>query len=135
VELDLRNFKQTLRMDVLSCKSPAMVRKEVWGHLLGYNLIRAPLARSALARGKSPRRLSFAGAVQTWAAYRGLLLCGGGVGGEPVAAGLLSAIASHEVGSRPGRVEPREVKRRRKGRLLTEPRQRRRAELPAGKES
>ena len=135
VELDLRNRKQTLRMDVLSCKSPAMVRKEVWAHLLGYHLIRAVLARSALARGKSPRRLSFAGAVQTWQAYRGWLLCGGGVGGESVVASLLSALASHEVGSRPGRVEPRAVKRRRKARLLTKPREQRRAELLAGKES
>jgi hypothetical protein len=37
-ELDLRSLKVTLGMDVLRCKSPEMVRKEVWAHLLVYNL-------------------------------------------------------------------------------------------------
>ena len=34
VELDIRNIKRTLRMDILSCKTPPMVRREVWAHLL-----------------------------------------------------------------------------------------------------
>jgi hypothetical protein len=41
-ELDLRSLKQTLQMDVLRCQSPAMVRKEVWAHLLAYDLVAGP---------------------------------------------------------------------------------------------
>ena len=34
VELDLRNIKTTLGMEVLSCKTPEMVIKEIWVYLL-----------------------------------------------------------------------------------------------------
>ena len=50
-ELDLRSIKQTMQMDVLRCKTPAMVRKEIWGHLLVYNLIRAAMAQPLYGRG------------------------------------------------------------------------------------
>jgi hypothetical protein len=50
-EWDLRSIKQTMQMDVLRCKAPAMVRKEIWGHLLVYNLLRAAMAQAALAHG------------------------------------------------------------------------------------
>ncbi len=46
-ELDLRALKVTLGMDVLRCKSPAMARKELWAHLLAYNLIRTVMAQAA----------------------------------------------------------------------------------------
>ena len=46
-ELDLRSIKQTMQMEVLRCKTPAMVRKEIWGHLLVYNLLRAAMAPAA----------------------------------------------------------------------------------------
>ena len=48
-ELDLRSIKTTMQMDVLRCKSPEMVRKEIWAHLLAYNLIRTVIAQAALA--------------------------------------------------------------------------------------
>lgn len=41
VELDLRHLKTTLGMDVLRCKTPAMVRKEIHVYLLAYNLLRS----------------------------------------------------------------------------------------------
>jgi hypothetical protein len=50
-ELDLRSIKQTMQMDVLRCKTPAMVRKELWGHLLVYNLLCAAMAHAALEHG------------------------------------------------------------------------------------
>src|SRR5262249_35397902 len=68
-ELDLRSLKVTLGMGVLRCKSPGMVRKEGWGHLLGYNLIRGVMAEAAAGHGVRPRELSFAGAAQTVAAW------------------------------------------------------------------
>lgn len=129
VELDIRVLKQTLSMDVLSCKTPEMVRREVWAHLLAYNLTRKVLAQAALAGQVTPRQLSFAGAVQTLDAFRWLLTVGGGDDGGRSVTALLVAVATHRVGNRPGRVEPREVKRRRKVKLLTKPRAQRRAEL------
>lgn len=133
VELDIRAIKQTLKMDILSCKKPAMVRREVWAHLLGYNLVRKVLAQAALAGQVKPRQLSFAGAVQTMNVFRWLLLSARpGVVVRLIEA-LLLAVGTHEVGKRPNRVEPREVKRRpKKQKLLMRPRQQRRAELLAG---
>jgi hypothetical protein len=132
VELDLRNLKQTLGMDILSCKTPEMVRKEVWAHLLAYNLVRKVLAQAALAGECTPRQLSFAGAVQTWEAFKWFLALSGPADRRQLVRVLLVAISTHRVGNRPGRVEPREVKRRRKVRLLTRPRATRRAELLRG---
>jgi Transposase DDE domain len=73
-ELDLRSLKVTLGMDVLRCQSPEMVRKEVWAHLLGYNLIRAQLAQAATVAGVNPRELSFSGGLQTFRAFAEQLL-------------------------------------------------------------
>jgi hypothetical protein len=58
VELDIRAIKQTLKMEHLVCKTPAMVRRELWAHLLGYNLVRKVLAQAAVVSGLSPRQLS-----------------------------------------------------------------------------
>src|SRR5262249_22910678 len=74
VELDIRVIKQTLKMDILSCKTPEMARKEVWAHLLAYNLVRQVMAQAALTAGVKPRQLSFAGAAQTVNAFRWVLL-------------------------------------------------------------
>ena len=122
-ELDLRSLKQTLQMDVLRGKTPAIVRKELWAHLLVYNLVRKVMGQAAVAQGCEPRTLSFKGALQTLNAFAlPLLTCG--AGGLPgVVERLLTAIASHRVGDRPDRVEPRARKRRPKPyRLLTRPR-------------
>jgi hypothetical protein len=74
IELDLRALKITLGMDVLRCKSPAMVRKEIWAHFLVYNLIRTVMARAALDLGAAPRMLSFTGALQAVRAFAEQLL-------------------------------------------------------------
>jgi Transposase DDE domain len=130
VELDIRAIKQTLKMDQLVCKTPAMVRREVWAHLLGYNLVRKVMAQAAQVRGLSPRQVSFAGAVQILEAFRWLLLCCREGARDRVCLTVWLAIGTHEVGDRPGRCEPRRVKRRPKpyGRL-TKPRAEARAEL------
>jgi hypothetical protein len=112
VELDIRSIKQTLGMDVLSCKTPEMLEKELWVYLLGYNLVRQAQVQAALAQGCRPRQLSFAGAVQTLNAFRWLLQCS--EGGRLLFACqiLYVAVATHRVGDRPDRVEPRRLKRR-----------------------
>jgi hypothetical protein len=111
-ELDIRSIKQTMKMDMLRCKTPEMVRKEMWAHFLAYNLIRAVMAEAARRHRRLPRQLSLQGARQTRDAFR--LRPGGsesksGTGEADV---VLRAIAYHQVGDRPDRVEPRVVKRR-----------------------
>ena len=123
VELDLRSLKVTLGMGVLRCKSPGMVRKEVWGHLLGYNLIRGVMAEAAAGCRVQPRGLSFAGAAQTVAAFAEALREAKPGAAAEVLAALLRAVGGHWVGDRPGRVEPRARKRRPKpGSRLMQPR-------------
>lgn len=133
-ELDIRAIKVTLGMDVLRCQSPEMVRREIWTCLLAYNLIRRSMLQAAELSGCSPRALSFTAAMQKIAAgwVTTLLL------DEASLALLIEAhladIASHKVGDRPNRVEPRAIKRRPKPhKLLTRPRREARARLLAGK--
>src|SRR4029434_7087259 len=127
-ELDLRSIKQTMQMDVLRCKTPAMVRKEIWGHLLVYNLLRAAMAQAALGHGGVPRQVSLQGTRQTLAAFHSLLAQMPSTERERVVSIVLSAIASHRVATRPDRSEPRACKRRPKPYpLLRVPRQQARA--------
>jgi Transposase DDE domain len=111
-ELDIRSLKQTLKMDVLRCKTPEMVRKEFWAHLLVANLIRGVMAEAARQHGVSPRELSFQGARQTMEGFRSELSHARAADAEVLRAVALKAIASHRVGDRPDRVEPRVRKRR-----------------------
>jgi hypothetical protein len=123
VELDLRAIKQTMRMSVLRCKTPAMVLKEVWVRLLAYNLIRTLMARAAERAGIEPREVSFAGAVQTVNAFAPVLLLADPADHGRLLEILLRVMARHRVGDRPDRYEPRAVKRRAKPiALLTVPR-------------
>src|SRR5262249_12174701 len=64
VELDIRDIKQTLKMGILRGKTPQMLRREIWAHLLAYNLVRQVMAQAARQKGLSPRGISFAGAKQ-----------------------------------------------------------------------
>jgi Transposase DDE domain len=129
-ELDLRSLKQTMQMDVLRCKTPAMVRKELWGHLLVYNLLRAAMAQAALGHGVMPRQVSLQGTRQTLAAFDSLLAQRPSTARAHIVHIVLSAIASHRVGTRPDRYEPRACKRRPKPYpLLRVPRQHARARL------
>jgi len=135
VELDIRAVKITLSIDVLRGRSPQMVRREIWMALLAYNLIRRSLLQAALASDaqRSPRQLSFTAAMQKIAAsWQTLTTCP-----HTVLVVLIEVhlqhLATHAVGDRPDRVEPRAVKRRPKPhKLLTQPRQQARAELLAG---
>ena len=102
-----------MQMRELRGKTPDLARKEVWAHVLAYNLIRTVMAQAAAAHGVGPRSLSFTAAMQTLAAFRPLLALGVGGGAGRVYRALLGAIAAHRVGDRPDRYEPRLKKRRR----------------------
>jgi hypothetical protein len=132
IELDLRSIKVVLQMDVLRCKSPEMVKKEIWMHMLAYNLIRGVMAKAADAHDEEPRHLSFKGALQTMTAFQDVLRGATPSERDRLVAAMLEAIASHSVGDRFGRVGPRANKRRPKPqRFLTEPRQHARNRLMA----
>lgn len=133
-ELDLRSLKTFLQMDVLRCQTPAMVRKEIWAHLLAYNLIRKVMAQAALEHKLEPRQISFKGTLQTLNAFSERLQQCPQRALEPLCRSLLQAVARHRVGHRPGRVEPRAKKRRAKPyKLLNKPRaQARKAEMREG---
>jgi hypothetical protein len=130
-ELDLRSIKTSLQMGHLRCKSPEMVEKEIWVHFLAYNLIRQTMAEAARAHSVLPRHLSFKGACQfvnSFAVYLAM---------EPsfkyrLWSALLFAIAQHEVGDRPNRIEPRALKYRQgKYPYMTQPRNELRKQLCA----
>jgi hypothetical protein len=111
-ELHLRSLKIVLQMDQLRCKKPERVRNEFWTHLLGYNLIRGVMTQAALESGRSPWEISFKGTLQTLSQFLPILLSK--ISSEAWCEALLAAIATHIVGHRPDRMEPRKVKRRRK---------------------
>ena len=120
VELDLRNIKTTLGMETLSCKTPEMAEKEMWTYFLAYNLIRIVMAEAASWADLLPRQISFKHTLQLW---RACLRESFSLNDSEKVQRLLCAIAQNIVGNRPGRIEPRAVKRRPKPfPLLTKPR-------------
>lgn len=119
VELDLRNIKITLGMDILSCKTPDMVEKEIWIYLLAHNLIRMTMVQAASLSDRLPRQLSFKHSLQLWRVRRQQ---SGNLDDHESLQILLRLIVENTVGHRPGRVEPRAIKRWRKSfPLLTKP--------------
>jgi Transposase DDE domain len=109
-ELDLRSIKQSMHLDVLRCKNPEMVAKEIFAHLLAYNLLRGTMSESAKRTGTTPRQLSVKGAMQAVESFTPAMMAANG--NEALYAAFLSTIAAHRVGNRPGRQEPRKKKRR-----------------------
>ena len=112
MELDLRSIKSVLGMDLLRCKTPDMVTKEIAVYLLGYNLIRAVMARAAVRAHLVPRQLSFKGALQLWSAFADGLRRASSTPGCILREHLWAGITQLQVGQRPGRHEPRAIKRR-----------------------
>jgi hypothetical protein len=112
IEIDFRHIKITMEMDVLRGKSPDIVRKEFWAHLLAYNLIRSLMFEAGKRHQVPPLRISFKGAIQR------LLACTPFMVHAPTAhlpalyLRLLDLIAQDVLPDRPGRVEPRARKRR-----------------------
>lgn len=123
VELDIRHIKQTLHLDHVACKSPGMVCRHLWVSLLAYNLIRKVIASAAAEHEQVPRHLGFTLACQEILASWLLIACGGCRDLRGHWEQLLARIAANRVGDRPGRTEPRVIKRRRHHYpLMTRPR-------------
>ncbi|HMO16444.1 MAG TPA: IS4 family transposase [Pirellulaceae bacterium] len=131
-ELDIRSIKSNLNLGHVRCKSPEMVHRELWTTILGYNLIRTTAAGAALLHDKQPRRISFTSTCQYVLASWMQLSCRMMGQAELVAylSVMLKQIARCEVANRPGRLEPRVLKRRRHGyKLMQKPRNELRREL------
>ncbi|MFN2202944.1 MAG: IS4 family transposase [Caldilineaceae bacterium] len=122
-ELDLRSIKATMQMDVLRCKTPDMVHKEIWTHLLAYNLLRTVMAVAANENDLEPRKVSFKGAKQALTAFAPKIEAARPEDRRVLIDAMLTTIAYHRVGDRPERWEPRARKRRsRKANRLMQPR-------------
>src|SRR6476620_6810945 len=116
-EIDLRSLKQTLQMDILRCKTPELVRREIWTHILAYNLIRTIIAQAAAKHSVEPRTISFKGAIQTLEAFQPLIAAQADCfspSRRRLYDRLLDAVVTHRVADRPNRFEPRQRKRRQK---------------------
>ena len=112
-----------MQMDVLRCKTPDMVEKEIWVHMLAYNIVRAFMAAAAAKSGARPRQLSFKGTLQAVSAFRDSLRMADRKEYAQLRDKMFVVIAYNRVGNRPGRIEPRCKKRRPKPyRMLTIPR-------------
>ena len=113
-------------MRVLRCKTPELVRKELWTHILAYNLIRTIMAQAASQIDVQPRSVSFKATIQMLEAFQPVIAHQGHWGiqhRQALYQLLLKAIATHRVADRPDRFEPRMTKRRPKNYdRLTKPR-------------
>jgi hypothetical protein len=132
-ELQLRSLKTTMQMDILRCKTPAMVRKEIWAHFLVYNLLRTALAQAAENQQQKPWQISFKGTLQALSAFGGFWPSAEPVNPDAYYDDFLQVIVEHRVGDRPDRLEPRAKKRRPKPYpLLNESRSKAKARLAQG---
>lgn len=120
IELFFRDIKITMGMDILRCKTPSMVRKEIIMHAIAYNCIRGLMQHAAALYDVPLDRLSFKGTTDTlrqWAdAFH--IHAGKPRKQSEMLANLLRVIAEDTVPHRPGRSEPRVKKRRPKNYLL-----------------
>jgi len=109
IEVDFKNIKTTMGMNILSCKSPEMIEKEIWVTFLAYNLIRILMAQAALFADVLPRQISFKHTLQLWLSWNQKANLSDQKTNISV---LFVLIAQQQVGKRSGRIEPRAVKRR-----------------------
>jgi hypothetical protein len=132
VEIDLRHLKTTMNMEHLSCKTPEMVRKEFYIHLLAYNLIRTLMFQSGMEHGIEALDFSFQATIQHFHNFTYALVYADSQTREYLYEMLLYLISKEQLLVRPGRVEPRVKKRRPKDYgWLKQPRKQLKAELVA----
>lgn len=114
IELGIDNIKTTMNMDMLSCKTPEMVRKEIGVHLLAYNMIRILMAEACQKHGSLPFNVSFKGTIQLLNSFMPYFVNSTVKRNRLLYNKLLQLIVKNKIGNRPGRVEPRLIKQRQK---------------------
>jgi hypothetical protein len=124
LELTLRHLKTTMGMEQLRCQSPAMARKELLAYLVAYNLIRCLMAEAVAQAGVEMEQLSFKGTVDAVRTYTAEIRAARSrKKREQLWEEMIRTIVADKVPRRPGRTEPRAVKRRPKAYpLLNKPR-------------
>jgi hypothetical protein len=111
VETLIRELKVTCGADVLRSKKPDGIRKEFAARMMAMNMVRMLMIEAALARGEEPWRLSFSNAMRLVTATS-LKMSSAPVWRLPgLYDEMLIGIASEKVPERPGRNEPRAVRR------------------------
>ncbi|MBM4033377.1 MAG: IS4 family transposase [Planctomycetes bacterium] len=124
-ELYLRDIKTSLGMDILRCKTPAMVHRELLMFQIAYNLVRGLMVQAAATAGIPTYRISFKGSVATVRQWAPVFVASAPSQRKTkrLFRTLLSVLARDPVPNRPNRNEPRARKRRPKNyQLLNKPR-------------
>lgn len=123
-ELFLRNIKSTMDIEMLRCKTPDMIQKEIWANIIVYNLVCRAICQAAVLSDQLPSEISFKDTIQTLTEFRNVWLYSSKTSNSDIYAEFLLSIAKMKVGKRPGRIEPRQIKRRTKKQygLLSKPR-------------
>ncbi len=122
-ELFLRDIKTTLGMDILTCKTPAMIHKELLMYLIAYNLVRALMLEASLRHAVPVHRISFKGTLSTVREWAPVLAAASRKRRRGLVDLLIAILARDPIPHRPNRVEPRARKRRPKNyQLLNKPR-------------
>jgi hypothetical protein len=114
LEMCLDDLKTTLQMDRLRSRSPVMVQKEIYTHLIAHNLIRCLMGQAATEHGVPLERLSFKGSLDAVRHYAAAMAqAPSNKKRQELWAALRRTLADDLVPERPGRREPRAVKRKR----------------------
>ena len=111
-EIDLKHLKTTMQMEHLPSKTPQMVRKDFYMHLLAYNLIREVQMEAARQHGVDSLSLSFSATIQHLSSFTGLLAHAAEEQRTYEYTQLIYLVSTEKLPFRPNRVEPRAVKRR-----------------------
>ncbi|PZO45589.1 MAG: IS4 family transposase, partial [Phormidesmis priestleyi] len=111
-EINFRHLKTTLQMEMLTAKTPEIVRKELWTHLLAYNLLRSVMEKAAPLLDYQRSKLSLQGTRQLFNQMLALLATTTQDVRQRLYAHLLNDIVEDTLPQRPNRHEPRVVKRR-----------------------
>jgi hypothetical protein len=112
LEINLKYIKDTMNMDVLSCKTPDMVKKEIGIHFLAYNFIRIIMAEACVQYNAIPYQVSFKGTVQLLNKFMPHFIKSSSKQNKMMYVEMLKKIVKNKIGNRQGRIEPRRVKKR-----------------------
>lgn len=111
-EVNFKHLKTTLKMEMIAAKTPEMVKKDIWVHLLAYNLLRTLMWQAAQQTSLSPLRISLQETRQQLNPFVPILALASPRQRRGFYCTLLELVSLHLVPLRPNRVEPRVVKRR-----------------------
>jgi putative transposase len=114
IETVFEQLKIRLSADVLRSHSPEGIRKEFAARCIALNIVHSIILEAASVHHVDPMRISFAHAVRATLIFSAALACEPVLRLPQIYRALISEIAHHIVPERPGRIEPRAVRRENK---------------------